>query len=61
MTTLQKMIFLLGALVAISVDSTVIVLVLERLFPNARVLIIAGPLLCVGAVLGFNKYYRNRI
>lgn len=44
---------------AISVGSTVAVLILDRLFPGMRYLTIAGPLLSVGAVLAFNKIYRD--
>ncbi len=59
MTPLQRAIFIFGAVLAISIGSTVAVLVLDRLFPNARYLTIAGPLLCVGAVLAFNKIYHD--
>lgn len=59
MTPLQRAIFILGAVLAISIGSTVAVLILDRLFPGQRYLTIAGPLVCVGAVLAFNKIYRD--
>lgn len=58
-TPLQRVMFIAGAVLAISIGSTVVVLLLDRLFPGARYLTIAGPLLCVGAVLVFNKIYRD--
>lgn len=61
MTPLQKVIFIVGAAAAISLGSTVIVLILDRMFPNQAIVTIIGPLLCAGAALVFSKWYYGRL
>ncbi len=61
MTPLQKIILVVGAAAAISVGGTVVVLVLERVFPGDRVVTIVGPLLCAGSALIFCKWYYGRL
>ena len=61
MSPLQKGIFIVGAATAISVGSTVVVLLLDRVFPGNRLVTIVGPFLCAGSALIFSKYYYGRL
>jgi hypothetical protein len=61
MSPLQRIIFVFGAAVAISLASTVSVVLLERAFPHEPVLTIAGPFLCAGSALIFSKWYYGRL
>jgi hypothetical protein len=61
MTRLQKGLFVIGAAIAISLGSTVFVLILDRVFPGYRLVTIVGPFLCAASALIFSKCYYKRL
>lgn len=59
-SNLQKIVFLIGVGLAISLASTIAVLVLKRLLPGHPSATLIGPFICAASALAFSKYYYGR-
>lgn len=57
MFSMQRMLFVVGVIIAVSLLGTVVALVLDRLFPGNHYLTLAGPLVCVFAAMGLARIY----
>ncbi|WP_202360809.1 hypothetical protein [Mesorhizobium sp. 131-3-5] len=59
-SNLQKIIFLTGVGLAISLTGTIAALVVKRLLPGHPLATLIGPFICAGSALAFSKYYYGR-